>query len=117
MDERSTRKKQLIAEGALHRAELLLAREALQDAIRPEALGRSTLRHLLNGVAGSFGRGAHASSGFRLQAVLPLLMSALPMLKAGRQLFKGVLGIGTFASMAAGVAAFMRRKNKPASSD
>ncbi len=103
------RKKQLIAQGAVHRAEFLLARQVTQDSLRPESLARSAIHQIvLTAAAMVSRRNLSGLPGVNLQTVLPLLMTGFSALSKR----KGLRRYALLASVAAGVAALFARKKK-----
>ncbi|HEY8608635.1 MAG TPA: hypothetical protein VIM12_16095 [Noviherbaspirillum sp.] len=118
MDERTARKKALIAIGAMHRAELLVARQSLQDAVRPEALKRSAMQHLAGTVSGVFGRTrAAVAGGTDLAGIVPLLGNGLSLLGGRSALLRLLLSSGALSAAASGIVAFLRRRKQPAARD
>jgi hypothetical protein len=110
------RKRQLIAEGRVHRAEILLARESIQQAIRPEVLtrhiadelatkGMSYLRH-------KFGL---STKGELIQSLLPLaagLLSNLPKYKSSlRPFLQGTAAAGASALAVSCILRLVQRRS------
>lgn len=104
MNERCLRKKELIARGALQRAELMLARETVRAAAQPAALGRSLLQHLVARLSGK------AGAGLDLAAVLPVALSAASALGRRRALPGLLTKGGAIAAAAAAALVFLRRR-------
>ncbi|KRB94105.1 hypothetical protein [Noviherbaspirillum sp. Root189] len=113
------RKKQLIAQGALYRAEIMIAKDTVRTGLRPQALVRGATEQLAMRVYSTFRhQGAAGLSIGRLQTALPLLITAV----SGLMKFtskKLVLKIVLSSILAAGVtaavtAAVSRRKQHEA---
>jgi hypothetical protein len=113
MNERSIRKKQLIAEGALHRAELLLARDVLRDGMRPQALGRN----LVDGALAAVGRKPMLGlAHLDLPTIVPLLLSGVSLLRRRKPLLKILLRGAAAAAAFAGLGAFIVARRMDGSS-
>ena len=113
---RADRKKQLIAQGALHRAEIVLAQQAVHDSLHPDSLARSALRHLARGAASTFRKRKAGGLPIDLPTMLPLLISGISALaKAKPRVKKGAFGIA-IAVAAAGIAVMFSKK-KTATAD
>jgi hypothetical protein len=105
----SDRKKQLIAQGALYRAEILVARENVEESLRPDSLARGMLNHAASTAVALFSNKTGAPAGRNLQSILPLVMSGISVVskKTGlKPMLRGVL----VAALTAGAAAFFARK-------
>lgn len=110
--DRADRKKYLIAQGAVHRAEILLAKQSMKqdihDRLQPTSLAGSTLQRVALGAFSLI----RNRNGLDLQALLPLLTGVISFLaKRGpsrKALLRGVLTAGA----AAGIAAFLSKKKK-----
>lgn len=115
----SDRKKQLIAQGVLYRAEILASRETLQESLQPESLARRILQRSMHVAIAAFNGGFAGKSGqpgLPLQAFLPLLMrgaSAVVKRKGLRPVLRGVV----VATALAGIGAFAFRGRKRMASD
>lgn len=109
----SDRKKHLIAQGAIYRAEVTLAKASLRESLRPQSLARSALSRFA-GVAVSALRGQSGASlsGLELQAVLPLVLSVLPVLTKRKPPLKIVLSGAAVVAVAAGVVTLFSRRGK-----
>lgn len=111
------RKKQLIVQGAVYRSEVLLAKQATQASLHPEAIAKNTWRHAVQSVRSMFDqRGNGGLQGVNLEALLPIVMTAVSTLVKNRAklkpLMKGGLSAGVLAVAAAGAVAFLaKRKN------
>lgn len=67
------RKRQLIAEGALHRAQTVLARESLRASVQPVAMAKDAFQSLAaGGLAAYVGSGTGAGLVAKATLLLPL---------------------------------------------
>lgn len=110
---REDRKRQLIAQGAVYRAEILLARQATEDSLRPDTLARSVLHQAAGALIGAF-RGGNIGGlpGVNLQTLLPLVMGTISALSKRKSLLKTVVRGAAVAGTAAGLIALVSRKKK-----
>ncbi|HYD94761.1 MAG TPA: hypothetical protein VEC01_05500 [Noviherbaspirillum sp.] len=109
---REDRKKQLIAQGAVYRAEVLLATEEAKNSLRPDSLARSALQQAaLFAVTLFRSRGMAGVPGINLKTLLPLVATSVSALAQRKSLLRTLLGGGAVAA-AAGVAAFAWTKKK-----
>ncbi|OWW20785.1 hypothetical protein [Noviherbaspirillum denitrificans] len=110
---RADRKKQLIAQGAVYRAEILLAKESAEASLRPDTLARSVLHQAAGALIGAF-RGGNLGGlpGMNLQTLLPLVMGGISALSRRKSLLGKVLRGVAVAGVAAGAAALVLRKRK-----
>lgn len=110
---RQDRKKQLIAEGAVYRAEILLSKQSAEASLRPDTLARSVLHQAAAAAITAFrGRNIAGLPGVNLQTLLPLVMGGISALSKRKTLLKTVLRGAVVAGTAAGVAALISRKKK-----
>ena len=110
---REDRKRQLIAQGAVYRAEVLLARQATEDSLRPDSLARSALQQAaIIGVTLFRNRNALGAAGIGLPTLLPLLMKGASALAQRKSMLKTLLRSLAVAGAAAGVAALASRKKR-----
>ncbi|RJF97161.1 hypothetical protein D3871_00395 [Noviherbaspirillum saxi] len=110
----------MIAEGALHRAELLLAKDTVRTGLRPVSLARSAVQQLTATASTSLrnrGVGSVLGTDSNLHALLPLLMSGLSALAEKKSLRKAMLGATLLLGAAGIAAAAMARRNGSAHSD
>lgn len=116
---RSDRKKHLIAQGAIYRAEVMLAKQAVQDGLRPETIARNAVHQaMLVGLAALKTRNIGGLPGINLQNLLPLAMSGVSALSKNKALVKVVLRGAVVAGSVAGVVRVLsKRKKKDASED
>jgi len=111
---REDRKRQLIAQGAVYRAEVLLARQAAQDGLKPDTLARSILHQAAGAAFAAFrNRRASGDKAVNLQAWLPIVMGGISALSRRKPLLKTILRVMTVATTAAGLVAAMSKKKKP----
>ncbi len=112
---RADRKKQLIAQGAVYRAEVILAKQAMQVSLQPDSLAKSALHQIaLAAFSLLKNRGAAALPGVNLQTVVPLVMAGVSALSKRKDLVKPVLRGALVAGAVAGVVAFIAKKKKAA---
>ncbi|WP_420474413.1 hypothetical protein [Noviherbaspirillum sp. ST9] len=110
---REDRKRQLIAQGAIYRAEILLAKQSAEDSLRPDTLARSVLHQAAGALIGAFRRGNIGGlPGVNLQTVLPLVMGTISALSKRKSLLKTIVRGAAVAGTAAGVVALMSRRKK-----
>lgn len=111
MLKRSDRKKQLIAEGAVYRAEVMIARQEVQSSLRPEIIARNALHHaLLVGMAALKTRNIGGLPGVNLQSLLPVAMSGVAAISKNKALVKVVLRGAVIAGSVAGIVRVLSRK-------
>ena len=110
---REDRKKQLIAQGAVYRAEVLLAREAAEASLRPDTLARSIMHQAAVAVLAAFRGGKDAGlPGVNLQTLLPIVMGGISALSKRKALLKTIVRGTALAGTAAGVVALVAKKKK-----
>lgn len=108
------RKKQLIAQGAVYRAEVLHAKQMTHASLHPDSLARSALNQLAVIALSVFRNRIGANpAGAGMQALLPLLFSAASALSGKKSLLKRVLRGTLIAGGAAAAAAFLIQKKTP----
>ncbi|HYC41682.1 MAG TPA: hypothetical protein VEB70_01700 [Noviherbaspirillum sp.] len=113
---REDRKRQLIAQGAVYRAEILLAKQAAEDSLRPDTLARSVLHQAAGALIGAFRSGNIGGlPGVNLQTLLPIVMGAISALSKRKSLLKTVVRGAAVAGTVAGVVTLVSRKKKPKS--
>ena len=107
------RKRQLIAQGAVYRAEVLHAKQMTRAGLRPDSLARGAL-HQVAGVALSMiGKKAGVNlAGAGAQTLLPLLLSAGSALLRKKSLLKPLLRGSLIAGGVAAIAVFFAKKKK-----
>lgn len=110
---RATRKKLLIAQGALHRAEIVMAKQAAQDNLGPGAVSRKLPQFALFALA--LLRGHKGVPGMSLSALLPVLTAGIAALAKGKSVFKPVIRSILIAGAVAGITALIAKsKRQPA---
>jgi len=112
------RKKQLIAQGAVHRAEVLHAKQTMRAGLRPDSLARGALRQLAGVVLAVVGKKTGIGlAGAGAQTLLPLLLSAGSALLRNKSLRKPLLRGALIAGSVATAAVFFSKKKKASSED
>jgi hypothetical protein len=110
---REDRKKQLIAQGAVYRAEVLLARQATEASLRPDSLARGILQQAaVMAIAMIRNRNVAGLPGMNLQTLLPIVMGGISALSKRKSLLKTIVRGAAIAGTAAGVAAIVSKKKK-----
>jgi hypothetical protein len=109
------RKKQLIAQGALYRAEVLAAKATVSEALQPASLASNLLQHVARSAMVAL-RGGVAGGPAGLQTVLPLLLSGVSAL-ARKPRMKPLLGLVLGAATAGAAAYLGLRSRKPKQAD
>lgn len=110
---RTERKKQLIAEGAVYRAEVMFAKHEVQASLRPENVARNALQHaMLVGLAALKTRNLGGLPGVNLQTLLPFVMNGVSTLSKNKALAKTVLRGALIAGSVAGIVRVLSRKKR-----
>lgn len=110
---RADRKKYLIAQGAVYRAEILLAKQDVQAGLQSQSLARSALQQVARVAFSFIGNRSNAGlPGISLQTVLPLLTAAASALTKRKPFFKTILRSTLMAAAAAGIAALLAKNKK-----
>lgn len=110
---RADRKKYLIAQGAVYRAEIMLAKQDVQAVLQSQSLARSTLQQVARFAFSFIGNKSNAGlPGISLQTVLPLLTAAAAALTKRKPFFKTILRSTLMAAGAAGIAALIAKMKK-----
>ena len=109
---REDRKKQLIAQGAVYRAEVLLAKEFAEAGLRPDTLARSVLHQVAAAAIAAFRGGNGGVPGVNLHTLLPIVMGGISALSKRKSLLKIAVRGAAVAGTAAGVAAHVARWKK-----
>lgn len=112
---REDRKKQLIAQGAVYRAEILLAKEVAEAGLRPDTLARSVLHQVAIAVLAAF-RGSGSVPVANLQTLLPIVMGGISAFSKHKSAIRTVARGAVIAGAAAGIVALVARKKKAAPS-
>ena len=110
---REDRKRQLIAQGAIYRAEIMLAKQAAEDSLRPDTLVRSVLYQATSALLGAL-RGGNIGGlpGVNLQTLLPIVMGAISALSKRKSLLKTIVRGAAVAGTIAGLVALVSKKKK-----
>lgn len=113
MLDRATRKKELVALGAMHRAELVVGREAVRAAAQPQVLGRAALQQVTGTVLGVASRKTGLDlSRLDYASILPLLAGIAPLLRGRGGLIRLLLKGGAVTGAVAGIVAYLRREKR-----
>lgn len=115
MANRADRKKQLITQGAVYRAEVMLATQAVRAGLRPESLARNALRQAaLIAVTAFKARNLGGLPGVSLESMLPIAMASASALSRNQAVVKVVLRGAVIAGTVAGAVRFLSKKKRPA---
>jgi hypothetical protein len=107
------RKKQLIVQGAVYRAEIILAKEMTEASLRPDSIAKSILHQAALAAFSAFkNRGGNGLPGLNVQTLLPLVITGISALAKRKSLAKPVLRGVLLASVVAGVVAFISKKSQ-----
>jgi len=107
------RKKQLIAQGAVHRAEVLHAKQMMRAGLRPDSLARGAFRQLAGVALALVGKKTGIGlAGAGVQTLLPLLLSAGSALLRNKSLRKPLLRGVLIAGGVVAVAVVFSKKKK-----
>jgi len=110
---REERKRQLIAQGAIYRAEVMLAKQAARASLRSGTLARSILHQAVGAAISAFRGGSRPGlAGVNLQTLLPIIMGGISALSKRKSLLKTIARGAAVASAAAGVVVLVSRKKK-----
>lgn len=108
---RATRKKLLVAQGALHRAEIVMAKQAAQDSFGSGAVSRKLPQFALFVLAAL--RGHKGAPAMSLSALLPALAAGIAALAKGKSVFKPVIRSIVISGAVAGIAALITKSKRP----
>jgi hypothetical protein len=112
------RKRKLIAEGRIWRAEVLHAKEAVQEGLRPDSMARRVLgQAAVAGLALLRRKIGFAPAGINVGTLLPLVVSGVSALARRKALVKPVLRGAAIAGTVAAAAAFLFLRRKPRADD
>lgn len=113
------RKKQLIAQGALQRAHVVLDRHAVLSRLQPDVLVKSVVQRLAGKSAAAFiARGAASLPPHLvtlLPALLPILLRATVLLGRSRGIRRAVMPVAAATAataVAAAVAIYIKRRSR-----
>jgi len=110
---RAERKKQLIAQGALYRAQVVVARQFVHDGLQPRTLAKGALQQLAMTAFAMIGaRNGAGVAGLNLQAMLPIATGLFSALSKRKPLVKTVLRGAVVAGTVAGLVAFIWKKRR-----
>lgn len=110
---RAERKKQLISQGALYRAQVVVARQFVHEGLEPRTFAKSALQQAAMTAFAAIGaRSGSGLSGLNLQAILPIATGLISALSKRKSLVKGVLRGAVVAGSVAGLVAFISRKRR-----
>ena len=113
---RAERKQQLISQGALYRAQVVVARQFVHDGLEPRTLAKGALQQLAMAAFSAIGargvRNGSGLAGLNLQAILPVATGLVSALSKRKSLVKGVLRGVIVAGTAAGLVTFISRKRR-----
>lgn len=110
---RTDRKKHLIAQGAVYRAEVMFAKQEVKASLRPETIARNAVHHaMLVGLAALKSRNIAGMPGMNLQNLLPLAMSGVSALSKNKALVKAVLRGAVIAGSVAGIVKVLSKKKR-----
>lgn len=109
---RSTCKKLLVARGALHRAEIMMAKQTVRENLSPGAISRKLPQFALVAWAALRKRKGAGMPGMDLPASRPVLTAGFPALAKGKSVFKPVIRSIVIAGAFAGIAALITRSGQ-----
>ena len=105
------RKQQLIAEGALHRVEAVLARESVRASLRPDMLAKGALRSMATAALAAYvGSGNGAGLASKLPLLLPLATRAWAMLAGGKGARTTVTRLAAVGAALGAAYVYLKRK-------
>ena len=107
------RKKQLIAQGRIYRAEVVLAKEATRASLRPEALAKNLFGRLAVGIVSVFR--SRDGAGLNVSTLLPLLMGGMSAWSKKRAILRPLLRGALIGSVIAGAFALFSKKRQKSS--
>ena len=106
------RKKQLIAQGRVHRAEVVVAKEEVRSGMRPHSMASAALNQVALIALAAF-RNRVSGAGINLAALLPLAASGVSALSKKKAVLKPVLrGVLVAGTLAAAVALVTKKKKQ-----
>ena len=115
------RKRQLIAEGRVWRAEVVHSKEVLREGLRPDSMARRLLSQVaVAGLAALRAKGSIGGiglPGLSLGTVLPLVVSGVSALARRKALVKPVVRGAAIAGAVAAVTALLFRRRKARADD
>lgn len=114
---RATCKKLLVAQGALHRAEMVMAKQTARESLRPGAISRKLPQFALFALAALRGHKGGGMPGMSLPALLPALTAGIAALAKGKSVFKPVIRSIIVAGAVAGIASLITKNKQQAAPD
>jgi hypothetical protein len=112
---RAERKKQLISQGALYRAQIVVARQFVHDGLEPRTLAKGALQQAALAAFSAIGtRNGIGLSGLNIQTVLPIATGVFSALAKRKSLVKAVLRGAVVAGSVAGLVALISRSRRAA---
>lgn len=106
------RKRRLIAQGALFRANSVQCKEALREGLRPQALVQGALGQALSAASGAIvsrdGQGGAPRIDF--EKVLPLALTGISALSKRKKLVKPALGTALALGAVGALTAYMGKR-------
>lgn len=106
------RKKQLIAQGRVYRAEVVVAKEEVRSGMRPDSMATAALNQVALIALAAF-RNKVGGAGINLAALLPLAASGVSALSKKKAVLKPVLrGVLVASAVAAAVALVVKKKRQ-----
>ena len=107
------RKRQLIAEGRIWRAEVLHSKEVVREGLRPDSMARRVLGQVaIAGLAALRAKGGIGLGSINLATVLPIVLSGVSALARNKSLVKPALRGAVIAGAVAAAARFLFRRRK-----
>lgn len=105
------RKKQLIAQGRVYRAEVVVAKEEVRSGLRPDSIAAAALNQVALIALAAF-RNRVGGAGINLATLLPLAASGVSALSKKKNVLKSVLRGVLVAGVVASVVALARKKKR-----
>ena len=107
------RKRQLIAQGRIYRAEVMHAKEVVGEGLRPESMTRRIMSQVaLTGLAALRARSGIGLPGLNLGTALPLVLRGVSVLAKRKTLIKPLLKSTVIAGTVAGIIALLVRRKR-----
>jgi len=112
------RKRQLIAQGRIYRAEVMHEKEAVREGLHPESMTRRIMSQVaLAGLAALRARSGIGLPGLNLGTALPVVIRGVSMLAKRKALIKPLLKSTAIAGTAAGIIALLAFRKKRQTAD
>ena len=103
------RKKQLIAQGRIYRAEVVVAKEEVRSGMRPDSMASAALNQVVL-IALAALRNRIGGAGINLAALLPLVVRGVSALSKKKAVLKPVLRGALVSGVLAVAVALLKRK-------